>query len=108
RSVAEILSNASSGADAICRYGHDTFAVLLVETAKPDARAYAQRISQLLSIPSLGREPQVASVGIASLPREADSGDVDLRSAEQALETARRGRLPREEVRAGAECQAES
>jgi len=106
--VAETLSKASSGADVICRYSRETFAVLLVETTKPDARAYARRISQLLSASSLGSEWQmVASVGIASLPREADSvGDV-LRGAEEALETARRAQLHRAEVRAGAECQAQ-
>jgi diguanylate cyclase (GGDEF)-like protein len=108
RGVAEILSNASSGADVICRYGHDTFAVLLVETTKPDAYAYAERVSQLLSTPSLGGERQMtASVGIASLPQEAGSIDDILRGAEEALQTARRADPHRVAAWAGAACQVE-
>src|SRR5262245_8301869 len=108
RGVAEILSNASCGADVIYRYAPDTFAVLLVETTKPDARAYAERVSQLLSTSSLGSEWRMtASVGIASLPREADSVDDVLRAAEEALQTARRAEPHRVAVWAGAECRVE-
>jgi len=108
RGVAEILSNGSSGADVICRYGPDTFAVLLVETTKPEARAYAERMSQLLSTSSLRSEWQMtASVGIASLPREADSVDDVLRAAEEALQRARRAEPHRAAMWAGAECRVE-
>ena len=103
RGVADILSKASRGADVICRYGSDVFAVLLIETARTEAQAYAERVSDLLSTSSFGRErPVAASLGISSLCEGASSADDLLRGAEEALETARRADTQRVAVWAGA------
>ena len=109
RGVGEILSKASSGADVVCHYGHRVFAVLLVETTKPDAYVYAERVGQLLSTSSLVSEWQMtASVGISSLPEDAGSVDDILRGAEEVLETARRAGPRRADVQPVGECRVES
>lgn len=92
RGMAEILLRHSRGINVICRYGGDEFAVLLVETSKPGARLYADRIRSVLSTHQFAHHRRVtASFGIASLREDAESSADDLiRAADEALYAAKR------------------
>ncbi len=91
RGVAEVLLKNSRGIDVICRYGGDEFAVLLVETARAGAGPYAERMRDILSAASFSHGRQVtASLGVASLPEDAATGDDLVRAADEALYAAKR------------------
>jgi diguanylate cyclase (GGDEF)-like protein len=90
RGVAEILLGGSRSIDVVCRHGADTFAVLLLETSRTGALAYAQRISETLAAASADHGRLVtARLGVASLPEGGATGDDLVRGAEEALHAAR-------------------
>jgi diguanylate cyclase (GGDEF)-like protein len=92
RAVAEVLVRHSRGITVICRWGGDEFAVLLVETPRAGARAYAERMRGLLAGGAAGHvRPLTASFGVASLPEDLVAGAEDLvRGADEALYAAKR------------------
>ena len=92
RDVAQILLKHSRGINVICRYGGDEFAVLLVETSKPGARLYADRIRQVVARYPFSHGLRVtASFGISSLPEDvAPAADEMMRAADEALYSAKR------------------
>jgi two-component system, cell cycle response regulator len=92
RDVAQILLKHSRGINVVCRYGGDEFAVLLVETSKPGASLYADRIRQVIAGYAFSHgQPITASLGIASLPDdEASTSEGLVRAADEALYTAKR------------------
>jgi len=92
RDVAQILLKHSRGINVISRYGGDEFAVLLVETSKPGARLYADRIRQVVARYPFSHGLKVtASFGISSLPEDvAPAADEVMRAADEALYGAKR------------------
>ena len=92
RIVGDILTRYSRGITVICRYGEDTFAVLLVETSKTGAGLYAERIRQVLAAyPFAHGRRLTASFGIASLPEDVSpAADELVRAADEALRAAQR------------------
>lgn len=92
REIAQILVKHSRGINVVARYGGDEFIVLLVETSRPGARLYADRIRQVVSTyPFSHGRPITASFGIAGLPDDEASMAEDLvRAADDALYTAKR------------------
>jgi len=92
RIVGDILTRYSRGITVICRYGEDTFAVLLVETSKTGAGLYAERIRQVLAgYPFTHGRRLTASFGIASLPEDVSPAAGELvRAADEALYAAKR------------------
>ncbi|MBI2525705.1 MAG: GGDEF domain-containing protein [Candidatus Rokubacteria bacterium] len=92
RIVADIITRYSRGINVVCRHAADTFAVLLVETAKTGAGLYAERIRQVLAAYPFAHGRRVtASFGVASLPEDvAPSADELIRAAGEALFRAKR------------------
>jgi diguanylate cyclase (GGDEF)-like protein len=90
RGIAEILLRGSRTIDVVGCHGADTFAVLLVETTRTGAHAYAQRIGETLAAASFGHGRRVtANLGVASLPEGGATGDDLVRGAEEALHAVR-------------------
>jgi diguanylate cyclase (GGDEF)-like protein len=92
RGVGELLLKHSRGINVICRYGGDEFAILLVETPKPGAQIYADRIRHVLEHHVFPHGQRIsASFGIATLPEDVESSADDLlRAADEALYSAKR------------------
>lgn len=92
RDVARLMVIQSRSDNIIARYGGDEFAILLVNTPKSGAYAYAERMRQVLADGSFShRRPVTASFGIASLPEDiiASSEDI-IRAADEALYESKR------------------
>src|SRR5215467_5037373 len=91
RGVGELLLKHSRGINVNCRYGGDEFAILLVETPKPGAQIYADRIRHVLAHHPFPHGQISASFGIASLPEDVGAAAEDLiRAADEALYIAKR------------------
>jgi diguanylate cyclase (GGDEF)-like protein len=91
RAVADLLLKNSRAIDVISRYGGDEFAILLVETPRAVAFAYAERIRARLSACSLSHGRQLtASLGTVCVPMDAVSADALFRAADEALYAAKR------------------
>ncbi len=92
REIGQLLLKHSRGINVIARYGGDEFAILLVETTKPGAHLYADRVRQLLStFPFRHGRRITASFGIASLPEHVAASAEDLiRAADEAQYAAKR------------------
>ena len=92
RTVARLLLDSSRGMNVISRFGGDEFAVVLAETAKAGAIAYAQRVCALIAAhpfePGTG---VTVSVGVATLPDEGiDGPEALVAAADAALYAAKR------------------
>lgn len=92
REIAQLLLKHSREINVICRYGGDEFAILLVETSKPGAWQYAERMRQAVADYPFSHGRRVtASFGVAGLPEDVDSSMEDLlRAADEALYSAKR------------------
>lgn len=91
---ASLLSSTFRQTDIVSRYGGDEFAVVFPETTTEKAEQLAQRVRRLLArtfpddvIP----RPVNASFGIASFPRDANSVDELIATADRALYAAKTG-----------------
>src|SRR5467141_3978851 len=92
RELGQILMKHSRGINVVARFGGDEFAILLVETPKPGAQLYAERIRQVVATFPFSHGKQVtASFGVASLPDDEVASSDDLfRAADEALYAAKR------------------
>jgi diguanylate cyclase (GGDEF)-like protein len=91
RGVIEVLLKHSRSVDVVCKNGRDELAVLLVQTPRSEAGAYAPRVRERLSNCLWANGEQVtACFGTASLPDDAFSGHGLLRAAAEALDAAKR------------------
>jgi len=90
REFARLLAVESRDINVMARYGGDEFAILLVETAKAGALAYAERLREAVAANRFADDGHLtASFGVASLPDDqAAAGDI-LRGAARALEGAK-------------------
>jgi diguanylate cyclase (GGDEF)-like protein len=93
RSVARTLSEGARAADLAARYGGDEFAVILPETSPEGAFAFAEKIRQRIESDRLGPDgfPVTVSLGVATYPRDADSGADLVRAADRELYRAKQG-----------------
>lgn len=92
--LARILRTEARETDLVARCGGDEFAICMPETAKHDAQAVAERIrarveGNPVDVPGIGPWQLSVSVGLATFPRDADSADMLLASADQALYAAK-------------------
>ncbi|APX92484.1 hypothetical protein BWR19_05740 [Halomonas sp. 1513] len=93
KQVARRLSQALRGDDLLARFGGDEFLVLLQHDAEVEgAQTVALRLQEALEAPfKIGdrRLPVSASIGIALFPRDGDSAEELLRSADGAMYSAK-------------------
>ena len=89
RGVARVLDESSRGFDTPARYGGEEFAVILPHTDPVEAVAVAERLRAAIAAAPLDPEVTV-SVGVASYPEDAASGDDLVRAADEALYAAKR------------------
>ncbi|MBI4500540.1 MAG: MASE1 domain-containing protein [Gemmatimonadetes bacterium] len=88
--LAEVLKLSSRAMDTSARFGGDEFALVMPETGEAAARQVAVRVCQRLA--SDGEEPAVTvSAGVAVYPRDGDTSDGLLRSADRALYASKSG-----------------
>ena len=86
----QLLLKHSRSFAVISRYGGDEFALLLVNTAKAGAMAYAQRIKETIEQHVFRYGSLTASLGVASLPEDVTSGTELIPAADKALYEAKR------------------
>jgi len=90
KGVSQILLSNSRSFTVITRYGGDEFAVLLVDTPKGGAAAYAERIRATVEGHSFPHGALTLSVGVAGLPEDGASGSDLISAADKALYEAKR------------------
>jgi diguanylate cyclase (GGDEF)-like protein len=94
--LARILRLHSRGIDTAARYGGDEFALVIPEAGTDVARQVARRISERLA--SDGQHPALsASVGAAVCPKDGETIEMLIRSADRALYAMKR-RAHRESI----------
>ena len=90
REVGAVLRSFFRGEDVACRYGGEEFALVLTDTSAEGALARASQLRDQVHQLSLNFRrqalgPVTISVGIASLPLHATTGDALLRVSDKAL-----------------------
>ena len=77
--------------DIVCRYGGDEFAVLLPETTSEVAESVAEKLRRLCEVHDFTGVPRpvTLSIGVASLPANGRNRDQLIKSADQALYSAK-------------------
>lgn len=95
RTVARILTSMFHGpGNVICRYGGEEFAVLLPDCAKEQAlgmaEAFRRKIQDEIVILRREKTQITVSVGVASLPQDAQIKDELIQKADEALYQAKR------------------
>jgi diguanylate cyclase (GGDEF)-like protein len=86
----QLLTRYSRRSTVISRYGGDEFAVLLTNTSKTGAVAYARRIQVVLAKHAFAHGQLTVSIGVASLPDDVADGEDLMRTADGALYEAKR------------------
>jgi diguanylate cyclase (GGDEF)-like protein len=90
RQVARLLLRHSRSFTVVSRCGGDNFAMVAASTAKPGGVVYAERIRRLIESHAFRHGRLTASLGVASLPGDAESAAALLSAAEQAVAEAKR------------------
>ncbi|MFB9323285.1 GGDEF domain-containing protein [Cryptosporangium minutisporangium] len=88
--VARRLQATLRDGELIARYGGEEFAVLVPNTVPPIAREVAERVRSALSdtpmpVSPTRSAPVTVSIGVATMPEDADSGDELVRLADRLL-----------------------
>jgi diguanylate cyclase (GGDEF)-like protein len=89
REVTHVLMENSRDFSIVTRYGGDEFAVLLVNTPKPDALRYAERILGIVARHQFVHGHLTVSMGVATLPDDVRAADELIPAADRALYTAK-------------------
>jgi len=90
RELARVLVGHSRSFSIITRYGGDEFAVLLVNTTKAGAVAYARRIKTLVETHAFAHGALTVSLGVCSLPDDVRTSADLIPAADRALYLAKR------------------
>jgi diguanylate cyclase (GGDEF)-like protein len=90
RKVATILRDSTRTVDFAARYGGEEFAVLLPETAIEGALEVAERIRASVEQAQFPHRAITLSVGVAEFPKDADTAQAVIASADAALYVAKR------------------
>ena len=90
RGVARLLLKHSRSFSIVTRYGGDEFAIILVNTARPGALVYAERIRAVIEQHSFMHGRGTVSLGVASSPEDAATADDLIVAADKALYDAKR------------------
>ncbi len=85
REVSRLLLKQSRSFTVIARYGGDEFGVLLVDTPKAGAVAYAERIREILEQHPFKHGSLTVSLGVACLPEDVTSEADLIPAADKAL-----------------------
>jgi diguanylate cyclase (GGDEF)-like protein len=89
--AAALVAEPARGFSVTSRYGGDEFALLLTDTTKAGAMGYARRLQAAIGRRSFPHGRVTVSMGIATLPDDAASGEELLRAADRALYRAKAG-----------------
>jgi len=90
RAVAQLFINQSRAYTVVARYGGDEFAIVLPSTPKAGAVGFAERMLRIIRSYPFPTGPVTLSIGIATLPGDADNRDDLIAAADRALYTAKR------------------
>lgn len=85
RTVAQLLINQSRAYTVVARYGGDEFAIVLPSTPKAGATGYAERMMRIVRSYPFATGPVTLSIGIATLPGDADNRDDLIAAADRSL-----------------------
>ena len=85
RAVAQLLINQSRAYTVVARYGGDEFAIVLPSTTKEGATGYAERMMRIVRSYPFATGPVTLSIGIATLPGDADVRDDLIAAADRSL-----------------------
>ena len=69
----------------VTRYGGDEFAILLANTPKTGAVVYAERMKGMVERHPFGHGAVTMSLGVATLPEDAETGNELVIAADRAL-----------------------
>jgi diguanylate cyclase (GGDEF)-like protein len=100
REAAQLLTNQSRSFTTVTRYGGDEFAILLVNTPKSGALTYASRMKGVIERYPFMHGPVTVSLGVATIPDDAETANALFTAADVALYDAKR--LGRNTVASGA------
>jgi diguanylate cyclase (GGDEF)-like protein len=89
RELTRVLMENSRDFSIVTRYGGDEFAVLLVNTPKAGALCYAERILAVVAGHEFVHGRLTISIGVATLPDDADVADGLIPAADRALYAAK-------------------
>ena len=90
RAVAQLLINQSRAYSVVARYGGDEFAIVLPSTTKAGAAGFAERMIRIVRTYPFPTGPVTLSIGVGTLPDDADSRDDLIAAADRSLYRAKR------------------
>ena len=86
KGAAKVFKNSVRAVDIICRYGGEEFIIMLPQTDKSSAKIIAERLRVQIGL----YLPTTVSIGIATLPEDAQAVDVLIQKADDALYQAKK------------------
>ncbi|MCO5143801.1 MAG: GGDEF domain-containing protein [Oligoflexia bacterium] len=94
-SISTLLKKTCRASDAICRYGGEEIAIILVETPLEGAKIFADNLLKKIREDEIvllsGKEIHIsASIGIAEFPKQSSNGEELIQKADQALYEAKK------------------
>jgi len=90
RDIARLLLKHSRSFSVVTRYGGDEFAIILVNTARPGAVTYAERIRSMVEQHPFRHGATTVSLGVACLPEDGSSAEDLIVAADRGLYDAKR------------------
>jgi diguanylate cyclase (GGDEF)-like protein len=81
KNAAKVFKDSVRAMDIVCRYGGEEFIIMLPQTGKPGAKIIAERLRVQVGL----YLPTTVSIGIASLPEDAQSIEELIHKADDAL-----------------------
>jgi diguanylate cyclase (GGDEF)-like protein len=79
--TAQLLLNGTRGSDSVFRYGGEEFAIIMPRTTRKDAKIVGERLNKM----SEAKLPVTFSIGLASIPGDAQKKSELIRNADKAL-----------------------
>jgi diguanylate cyclase (GGDEF)-like protein len=79
--TAQLLLNGTRGSDLVFRYGGEEFAIVMPRTTRKDAKIVGERLNKM----SEAKLPVTFSIGLASIPGDAQTKSELIKNADKAL-----------------------